>query len=163
MPFTEGGGPLAWCYEWAVHSLSSFSHWLGPLIGGVLIGLAASLFLLAHGRVCGVSGLLAGLLARGSEVWSLRATFLGGLLAGGLAMRLLTPQVFASSWVPSLGFALGAGLLVGVGTQLSGGCTSGHGICGVSRLSMRSFIATGTFVFTGIATVTVVRHMLGGG
>lgn len=133
------------------------------LIGGAIIGLAVSLFLLAHGRVCGISGLFAGLLRRGSDVPLLRMTFIAGLVAGGAALRLVYPAAFDSAWTPSLALAIPAGLLVGFGTQLGNGCTSGHGICGVSRLSPRSLIATGTFMLAGVATVFVVRHLLGGG
>lgn len=133
------------------------------LIGGALIGLAASLFLLASGRIAGISGLLGGLLRRHAEGRPIRGGFVLGLLAGGALLRLLHPAAFETSWAPSLLLALGAGLLVGFGTQLGSGCTSGHGVCGISRLSMRSLVATGTFMATGFATVFVVRHVLGGG
>lgn len=132
------------------------------LIGGALIGLAASLFFLAHGRVCGISGLFGGLLRRGADVPGLRLAFVGGLLLGGLLLRFAYPAAFGSSWSPSVMLAAVAGLLVGFGTQLGNGCTSGHGVCGVSRLSLRSLVATGTFMLTGFATVFMVRHVLGG-
>ena len=132
------------------------------LMGGMLIGLAASLFLVAHGRVCGISGLFGCLLRPGSGTPSLNFSFISGLFAAGVALRLLAPNVFESSWSPSLSLAIPAGLLVGFGTQLGNGCTSGHGICGLSRLSVRSLIATSTFMLTGFATVFVVRHGVGG-
>ncbi|HXS19002.1 MAG TPA: YeeE/YedE thiosulfate transporter family protein [Polyangiaceae bacterium] len=138
-----------------------FSTW-SPLVGGALIGLSASLFLLAHGRVAGISGLFGSLLCRTSSAPLVRMTFIAGLVVGGIALGLLLPQVFATSWSPSLPHALVAGLLVGVGTQLSSGCTSGHGICGITRGSLRSFVATGTFMLTGFVTVFLVRHALGG-
>lgn len=142
-----------------MHHFSPFS----ALIGGAIIGLAASLFLLAHGRVCGISGLFSGLLRRGGDVPLLRVAFVGGLLAGGAVLRLAYPSAFDSAWTPSLMLVIPAGLLVGFGTQLGNGCTSGHGICGISRLSVRSFIATGTFMLAGFTTVFVARHVLGGG
>lgn len=132
------------------------------LIGGAIIGLAASLFLLAHGRVCGISGLFGGLLRRGADALGLRVTFVAGLVAGGLLLRLFLPSALASAWTPSALLTVPAGLLVGFGTQLGSGCTSGHGICGISRLSARSIVATTTFMLTGFATVFVVRHLLGG-
>jgi uncharacterized protein len=132
------------------------------LIGGVLIGLAASLFLLTHGRVAGISGLYGGLFRRGSDQRALRAAFLAGMLASGLVVRLLAPHALESSWTASLPVALVAGLLVGFGTQLGSGCTSGHGICGLSRGSLRSLVATGTFMLTGMVTVFIMRHLIGG-
>ncbi|AKT38135.1 YeeE/YedE family protein [Chondromyces crocatus] len=133
------------------------------LIGGALIGLSASLFLLAHGRIAGISGLFGGLLRRTTEGRALRVAFLGGLLVGGAVLRFVFPAAFDTTWTPTLPLALVAGFLVGFGTQLGNGCTSGHGICGVSRLSARSLVATGTFMATGFATVFVARHLLGGG
>lgn len=141
-----------------MHDFTPFA----ALIGGAIIGLAASLFLLAHGRICGISGIFGGLLRRGADVPRQRLAFVGGLLAGGLLLRLVYPAAFETSWSPSALLAIPAGLLVGLGTQLGGGCTSGHGICGVSRLSMRSLVATATFMLTGFATVFVIRHVLGG-
>lgn len=133
------------------------------LIGGALIGLAASLFLFADGRICGISGLLGGLLRRKAGVPRSSVAFISGLLVGGAALALVHPTAFASTWTPSSMLAVPAGLLVGFGTQLGNGCTSGHGICGVSRLAPRSLVATGTFLLTGFVTVFVVRHVLGGG
>ena len=138
-------------------------HVIPALIGGAVLGLAASLFLVAHGRVCGISGILGGLLRRGSDAPQLRMAFIGGLVAGGLALRLVYPQAFDSAWTPSLMLVVPAGLLVGFGTQLGSGCTSGHGICGISRMSVRSLVATATFMLTGFATVLVVRHVFRGG
>lgn len=135
---------------------------LPALIGGVLIGLAAALYLLAQGRICGISGIFGGLLRSSADPPQPRWAFLGGLLVGGVLLRLVAPEVFDSTWTPSWSWAIPAGLLVGYGTQLGNGCTSGHGVCGISRLSPRSLVATGTFMFTGFATVFVVRHLLGG-
>jgi hypothetical protein len=135
---------------------------VSALIGGALIGLSAALFLLSSGRLCGVSGIVGGLLRRGSDARDVRLAFLGGLAAGGLLLRWLYPAAFATAWMPSVLLAASAGLLVGFGTQLGNGCTSGHGVCGLSRLSVRSLVAVGTFMATGIATVFVTRHLFGG-
>jgi uncharacterized membrane protein YedE/YeeE len=134
---------------------------VNALAGGALIGLGASVLLLVNGRVAGVSGILAGLLSPSRLDRSWRALFLIGLLSAGLLGLLTAPSRFAASpsGVPLLAFA---GLLVGVGTQLSGGCTSGHGVCGVSRFSPRSIVATAVFVLFGIVTVAVLRALGGG-
>lgn len=132
------------------------------LLGGALIGLSASLLLLANGRVAGISGVVGSLMApvRGDIAW--RLLFLGGLLTGGLLLVWLSPESFAApSSLSGGGFAMlaAAGLLVGFGSRLGNGCTSGHGVCGISRLSVRSLVATLTFVATGFLTVFLVRHV----
>ena len=133
---------------------------LAALVGGALIGLAASIFLLTHGRICGISGLLGGLVRRTTDVLGVRAAFVGGLLAGGVGLRLLAPSVFEASSGASWALAIPAGLLVGFGTQLGNGCTSGHGVCGLSRLSPRSLVATLVFMAAGFVTVFLARHVL---
>lgn len=133
------------------------------LVGGALIGLSASLLLLTHGKVAGISGIYAGALRSDTPDRGMRIAFLVGLVLSGAALRLIAPSLFASAWAPSLPLALAAGLVVGIGTRLGSGCTSGHGVCGLSRLSMRSLVATGTFMAAGFATVLVVRHVLGVG
>jgi uncharacterized membrane protein YedE/YeeE len=133
------------------------------LMGGVLIGIAASLFLLSHGRVAGVSGLYGALFRRQTGDRSVRLAFVLGLVATGVVLRIAYPAAFASSWLPSAPLAFFAGLLVGFGTQVGNGCTSGHGVCGTSRLSIRSLVATATFMAAGMATVFVMRHLLGAG
>jgi uncharacterized membrane protein YedE/YeeE len=132
--------------------------------GGVLIGLAASLLLLTHGKVAGISGMLGGLLDGKTKDRSYRAWFLAGLLLMGLVLALVRPEMLASASGSSapLGRTAVADLLVGFGTSLGNGCTSGHGICGVSRLSPRSILATATFMVTGALTVFVARHLTGG-
>ncbi|AKU98283.1 putative transmembrane protein [Labilithrix luteola] len=133
-----------------------------PLTGGVTIGAAAALLWLAQGRVAGISGIAGGLVRAkpGTRVW--RIAFLLGLLAGGaLAYRLL-PEMFGAS-PRTLGMTLVAGLLVGVGTTLANGCTSGHGVCGNARLSKRSLVATASFMAAGAIVVYVARHVVGGG
>ena len=139
---------------------------LTALAGGALIGLAASLLLLFHGRVAGISGILGDTLRApmtGGEA-SYRLAFLGGLLGAGLALRVVYPAAFGTvtAAVP-LPFVIVAGLLVGYGTRLGNGCTSGHGVCGISRFSKRSIAATVTFMATGGLTVFLVRHVLGVG
>lgn len=133
------------------------------LVGGALIGLSASLFLLTHGKVAGISGLYGGLFRRGTSDHALRLSFVAGLLVAGILVELAYPEAFVTSWSATLPVIFVAGLLVGFGTQLGNGCTSGHGVCGISRLSTRSLVATGTFMAAGGATVFVVRHVLGGG
>jgi hypothetical protein len=129
---------------------------LWALIGGALIGLAASLLFLFNGRIAGISGIIAGLLLPGRGEGGWRAAFLAGLGLAGVLALLLAPDAIGRSpyGVPVL--ALG-GLLVGVGTRLGNGCTSGHGVCGVSRLSVPSMVATGTFIATGVVTILVAR------
>ena len=131
------------------------------LIGGSLIGISACLLLLATGRVAGISGIAAGLLVPTSDGRSWRGSFLLGLIAGCVAVRWL--DVEAQSIVVSArsGELALAGLLVGFGTRLANGCTSGHGICGVARLSPRSLTATATFMAAGALTVFVMRHAIG--
>ncbi len=136
---------------------------LSALLGGSIIGLSASLFLLTHGKVAGISGLYAGALTRGTSDRVMRIAFIAGLVTIGTVLRLVAGPLFVSAWQPTLPIAVAAGLLVGVGTRLGSGCTSGHGVCGVSRLSVRSLLATATFMATGFATVYVVRHVLGAG
>jgi uncharacterized protein len=131
------------------------------LLGGILIGLSASALLLFDGRIAGISGIFAGAIrpAKGETAW--RLCFLAGLLAGGGLLRIFLPGAFEFGHLrPSVVFALG-GLLVGFGTRMAGGCTSGHGVCGMARLSMRSVVATATFIAMGALTVYVTRHLLG--
>lgn len=134
---------------------------VAPLVGGGLIGLAAAGLWLLHGRIAGVSGIAGGLTTPRAGDVGWRVLFLVGLVAGGRGMVLVDPLAFGV--VPlSLGGVGAAGLLVGVGVALSGGCTSGHGVCGLGRLSLRSLVAVMTFMLTGAATVYVVRHIVGG-
>lgn len=135
------------------------------LVGGILIGLSASLLLLSHGKIAGISGILGGLLSPGTEDRSYRFWFLGGLLGAGLLLAQVYPGAFPSTSSTPLGAVALAGLLVGYGTRLGNGCTSGHGVCGLSRFSARSLAATLTFMGTGAVAVFVTRHLLhiGGG
>lgn len=131
-------------------------------LGGAFIGASASLLLLLNGKVAGISGIFGGLLNPRSSERSWRALFLAGLLGSGLLFAWLRPGAIGSAPALSLGSVLLAGLLVGSGTALGGGCTSGHGVCGIARGSTRSVLATLTFMATGFATVYVLRHALGG-
>lgn len=138
---------------------NSFTPWRA-LAGGALIGIAASMFVLLNGRIAGISGVVAGLLqpVRGDCAW--RVAFVGGLLASPLSYAMLSPVPHPQIDAGTFGLVV-AGLLVGLGTRYGSGCTSGHGVCGLSRLSSRSLIATATFMVSGFATVFVVRHLLG--
>ena len=135
-----------------------FTPWMS-LAGGMLIGLAATLLVLLHGRIAGISGILGGLLrpSPGDTAW--RALFLLGLVLAPFVWSALRP-------LPALhieagkGMLIAAGLLVGIGTRYGAGCTSGHGVCGMARLSPRSIAATCTFVAVGFVTVWLVRHVL---
>jgi uncharacterized protein len=135
-------------------------------LGGALIGLATAMLLLFNGRLAGISGLVGGIpsAASGDRAW--RVFFLAGLLSGGAAMLAFDRTSLALASEQSIGAAVVAGVLVGVGTRMGSGCTSGHGICGISRLSRRSIAATLTFMAAGALTVFLVRHVLyawGGG
>ncbi|MFN3727431.1 MAG: YeeE/YedE family protein [Allosphingosinicella sp.] len=139
---------------------------MSPLMaigGGLLIGTAAALLLLLTGRVAGVSGMVATTtrMSAGGTPWPQAAAFLVGLPIGAALIALLvrTPEVIVTSSVPLL---IIAGLLVGFGTRLGNGCTSGHGVCGMARLSPRSLAATATFMASAAATVFILRHVIGG-
>lgn len=138
-----------------------FTPW-ASLSGGILLGVASALFILLNGRVLGISGILGGLLppARGDAGW--RLAFLLGMVAAPLVYALLAPEGFAKAPRIDAGFAsiVAAGLLVGLGTRYGSGCTSGHGVCGLSRLSPRSLVATLAFMGAGFAMVFVIRHIL---
>jgi uncharacterized protein len=132
------------------------------LAGGLLIGISAASMLLFNGKIAGISGILAGVLRPVKSDTSWRLCFVAGLMVGGLILRVILPQSFEFGIIRSTGALAIAGLLVGMGTRLANGCTSGHGVCGVSRLSMRSMLATAIFIATGAAVVYAVNHLLGG-
>jgi uncharacterized protein len=135
---------------------------IASLSGGVLIGLSASILLLCDGKTAGISEIVGGLLSPTPKDIGWRVLFVVGLLTGGFFFSVFAPQVFTFSIARSTGALIFAGLLVGFGARLGNGCTSGHGVCGVSRFSVRSLVATMTFVITGIATVYIINHLLGG-
>jgi uncharacterized membrane protein YedE/YeeE len=132
------------------------------LFGGALIGLAALLLLFWNGRIAGISGIVAGVLrpAAGEVAW--RVAFLGGLLTGGVLLAVVYPDALTLSAPRSLALVALAGVLVGYGTRLGSGCTSGHGVCGIGRLSPRSIVATLVFMATGALTVYVAGPGGGG-
>jgi uncharacterized membrane protein YedE/YeeE len=132
-----------------------------PLVGGGLIGVAVSALLLFSGRIAGVSGIVGGLIGKtqpGDRAW--RVMFALGLLAGGVVVALAMPSRMSLEGVPSYGAVIAAGLLVGFGTRLSNGCTSGHGVCGISRFSIRSLAATVAFIAAGMVAVLFTRHII---
>jgi len=130
--------------------------------GGFMIGIAASLLLFANGRIAGISGILAGAVVRSSDARAWRLVFVAGLAAGGLAIRIASVPPIPVEMVAGTPAILVAGVLVGLGTRLASGCTSGHAVCGVARLSPRSLAATATFMLTGALTVFAIRHLLAG-
>ena len=136
---------------------------IASTLGGVLIGLSASMMLLLHGRITGISGIFAGIMERssGDRLW--RVLFFVGLLLGGVGFAVLAPEVVADTLGRTPVYVIVAGLLVGFGTRLGSGCTSGHGICGLTRFSVRSLVAVLTFMATGAVTAYVVNHVLLGG
>ena len=143
-------------------NLSDFTHsaYIASLSGGLLIGIAAAMFVLLNGRIAGISGILAGLLQadQGDKVW--RVMFLLGLVAAPFVYQIAfgLPTVTIKAGTAQL---IIAGLLVGVGTSFASGCTSGHGVCGISRGSMRSIAATLTFMMAGFITVYLSHQLLG--
>ena len=128
---------------------------LYPLIGGILIGLSSSTMLGGIGRIAGISGILGGSLKLPAKEDFWRISFLIGLVSGGLIMMMLQPQLFNYDFSFNYSLYILGGVLVGFGTRLGGGCTSGHGVCGMARLAKRSFFATCTFIFFGIITVAL--------
>ena len=129
-------------------------------LGGVLIGLAAVLLLLANGRIAGVSGIVGGLLLRKPGDIGWRAAFVLGLWLGALVYWAARGALFEVALAATPAVLIVAGFLVGYGTRLGSGCTSGHGVCGIARFSPRSMVATAVFMASGIATVFVVRHVI---
>lgn len=134
---------------------------ISALLGGLLIGLAAASFVLLNGRIAGISGVLGGLLQPRAGDIGWRAAFVAGLLLAPLLYWLLLGPLPVPHIEAGTGTLVAAGLLVGVGTRYGSGCTSGHGVCGLSRLSPRSLAATLAFMSAGFATVFVLRHLLG--
>lgn len=137
------------------------SDWLWGLIGGLLIGLGGAVYLLANGRIMGASGIIGGLVDRsGWSTWAERVVFLTGVFVLPILLLPLTGPVdthITDNWI----VIIAAGLLVGIGTRLANGCTSGHGVCGISRLSLRGMVATVFYIMAGGLTVILFRHILG--
>jgi uncharacterized membrane protein YedE/YeeE len=134
---------------------------ISALIGGCLIGAAAGLLLWLDGRIAGVSGIFGGLLGAKSGDRAWRVAFLAGLVLGPALYATVVAHPIPFAVTPSIPTLVIAGLLVGFGTQLGNGCTSGHGVCGLARFSKRSLAATVSFLATAVVTVTVVRHLFG--
>lgn len=141
--------------------MTEFTPW-SALLGGALIGLASAWLLWMNGRVAGISGIVAGLLQPRSGEFAWRFAFVAGMVLVGLLLSWLTPERIMYDVDRSLLVLIAAGLLVGFGTRLGSGCTSGHGVCGLSRLSQRSLVSVVTFMLTGALTVWVTRSIWGG-
>ena len=136
---------------------------LAALLGGAMIGLAAVLLLAATGRIAGISGIAVRLFPPLQDgEWAGRAAFIAGLVAAPTLVAIVTGGMPRPTITTGTGPLIVAGLLVGVGSILGNGCTSGHGICGLSRLSVRSAVAVGTFMATAMVTVFIARHIFGG-
>ncbi len=135
---------------------------LASTLGGVVIGLASAALLVFNGRVAGISGIVGGVLDGPAEERTWRSMFLAGLAIGGVIAFAWLPQQFGAGGASSTLRLVVAGLLVGIGTRIGGGCTSGHGVCGISRGSTRSMVATGTFMTAAMLTVLVTQHLAAG-
>lgn len=135
---------------------------ISSIIGGLLIGLAATLMLWTNGRIAGISGIVGGVLIPGGSDRIWRACFLAGLLLGPLGYVAFSGQGLNITTQASPLLSVVAGVAVGFGTRLGSGCTSGHGICGIARFSKRSFLATAIFMVSAMVTVYVSRHLMGG-
>ena len=137
-------------------------EWIFGLIGGLMIGSAAAMFLLVNGRIMGASGLLGGLVDRsGWSTWAERAAFIAGLMLIPALMLPLWSVPVSTNITTNLGAIVAAGLLVGIGTRLANGCTSGHGVCGISRMSLRGMVATVFYLLAGGISVVLFKHLLG--
>lgn len=137
-------------------------EWIFGLLGGLVIGLAASIFLLVNGRIMGASGIIGGIVdgsGRGNRTE--RLYFVAGLLGVPMVLSLIFGLVPATAITNNIALLVAAGLLVGVGTRMANGCTSGHGVCGISRLSLRGIVATVFYIGAGGLAVTLFRHVLG--
>lgn len=142
-------------------SLENFTP-ISALAGGALIGLSVSFLLFFNGRIAGISGIMNGLFLapKREEIW--RGLFLTGLILGAFIFQLLTNDSLQLRQDYPLSLIVLGGFLVGFGTRMGGGCTSGHGICGIARFSIRSIVATMTFMLSGMVTVFILKHLIGG-
>ena len=135
--------------------------WIWGLVGGAIIGSAAAVYLLVNGRIMGASGILGGLVdGSGRSAWLERAAFIVGLVLMPIAFVPLYENV-DTHLTDNMVAVVAAGLLVGIGTRIANGCTSGHGVCGISRLSLRGIVATVFYIFAGGVTIVLFRHILG--
>ena len=137
------------------------ADWIWGFVGGLMIGGAAALYLLMNGKIMGISGIVGGLLdGSGWATWPDRAVFIAGLVAVPVVLTWIMPGTathITGNWL----VIVAGGLLVGVGTRLANGCTTGHGVCGISRLSLRGIVATVFYIVAGGITIVVLRHVLG--
>lgn len=129
--------------------------------GGILIGLAATLLLLFNGRIAGISGIMSGLIKAPHSEVTWRIAFLVGIVIGAFIFHQIKPDFYQPRANFPIWLLAGGGFLVGFGTRMGNGCTSGHAVCGIARLSVRSIVATATFMLSGFITVYVIRHLLG--
>ena len=135
--------------------------WIWGLVGGLVIGTAGAVYLLANGRIMGASGILGGLVdGSGRATWAERAAFIAGVVLMPILFVPLYDRV-DTHLTPNLAVVVAAGLLVGLGTRIANGCTSGHGVCGISRLSLRGMVATVFYILAGGITIVLFRHILG--
>ncbi len=137
------------------------SDLFAALAGGLLIGVATTFMMIFSGRIAGVSGIVGGLIPPRRHDMDWRLAFLSGLVGGGALLRVFYPEAFPAALTTPTATLVAAGLLVGYGARLGNGCTSGHGVCGIGRMSRRSLVATAVFLSTGMLTVFVHRHLLG--
>ena len=138
------------------------TDWIWGLVGGLMIGTAAAIFLLGNGRIMGASGLIGGLVDRtGLNNWQERVAFLAALVVVPALMLPLYSGEVSTNITSNLGIVIAGGLLVGIGTRLANGCTSGHGVCGISRFSLRGMVATVFYLLAGGIAMVLFRHVLG--
>lgn len=138
------------------------TDWIWGLVGGLMIGSAAALYLLGNGRIMGASGIIGGLVDRsGLDTWAERVAFLAALIVVPALMLPLYSVEVSTHITSNIAVLIVAGLLVGVGTRLANGCTSGHGVCGISRLSLRGIVATVFYLLAGGIVMVTFRHLLG--
>ena len=133
------------------------SEFVMPLLGGVLIGASSGIMILFNGRTTGISGIFSGLLFKRGNEETWRSYFLAGLIFGGFVLQYLNPKLFENTTGRGLLVLVTSGLLVGIGSKLGRGCTSGHGVCGIGRLSVTSLVATVVFVLSGMFLVSIVQ------
>ncbi|WP_071799267.1 YeeE/YedE family protein [Natronohydrobacter thiooxidans] len=138
------------------------TDWIWGLIGGLMIGMAAAIFLLGNGRIMGASGIIGGLVDRtGLGNWAERVAFLAALIVVPALMLPLYSVEVSTNITSNLAVIIAGGLLVGIGTRLANGCTSGHGVCGISRFSLRGIVATVFYLLAGGIAMVLFRHVLG--
>ena len=138
------------------------TDWIWGLVGGLMIGTAAAIYLLGNGRIMGASGIIGGLVDRsGLNTWAERIAFLAALVVVPALMLPLYNVEISTNITSNLGLVVAGGLLVGIGTRLANGCTSGHGVCGISRFSLRGMVATVFYLLAGGITMVLFRHVLG--